>query len=61
MLSGSLKSKALDPFGDYTLGTPTIDAVVSRGNAEHQGSLIYRMESGTTALEVWTDETTCGI
>ena len=59
MLSGSLKSKVLDPNGEYTLGTPQIDAVVNPGPGEHQGSLIYRMESGSTALEVWTDESTC--
>ncbi|MFT5155192.1 MAG: hypothetical protein ACI841_005203, partial [Planctomycetota bacterium] len=55
MLSGTLKTKALDPFGDYTLGTPVIGAHVDHGMKEHLGGLVYQLTSGCTALEVWTD------
>lgn len=56
MLSGSLKARALDPTGEFTLGTPVIDAHVDRGMKEHVGSLIYQLASGCTAIEVWTDD-----
>lgn len=56
MVSGSLKCKALDPTGEFTLGVPTIDARVDYDKAEPRGSLLYRLAEGCTAVEVWMKE-----
>lgn len=56
MVSGSLKCKALDPNGEFTLGVPQIDARVEYDRSEHCGSLLYRLAEGCTAIEVWMQE-----
>ena len=56
MLTGSLKCKALDTRGDFSLGTPAIGRRVEMKYENHLGGLVYKLSSGCTAVEVWMDE-----
>ncbi len=56
MVSGALKCKALDPFGEYTLGTPRIDNNITHDLPEHAGSLVYRLSQGAAAIAVWLSD-----
>ena len=56
MLTGSLKCKALDPSGGFTLSTPSIGKSVVVDYDNHLGGLVYRLEKGCTSVEIWLDE-----
>lgn len=51
MLAGSLKTKALDPVGEFTLGLPNASPPEPQGDFE--GALVYRVADGVMSVEVW--------
>ena len=53
MLSGSMKSKALDPTGCFTLGTPRVMELAPE-EAVAEGP-VYKLSKGCTSVEVWLD------
>lgn len=53
MLAGSLKTKALDPVGNFQLGLPDFSDPNPQGEIE--GALVYRVAKGIMSVEVWLD------
>lgn len=56
MVTGSLKTRALDPRGDFQLSTPTIDAKVHVEHEHKTGRLVYQLAEGNIAVEIWLSE-----
>lgn len=56
MVTGSLKTRALDPNGAFNLGTPVIDARVELEHEHQAGRLVYRLSQGSVAVEIWFSE-----
>jgi CheY-specific phosphatase CheX len=55
MVSGSLKHKALDHLGEFSLGTPKIETYARHETDLRCGLLVYRLSNGHVAVEVWMD------
>ncbi|MBK7877311.1 MAG: chemotaxis protein CheX [Planctomycetes bacterium] len=53
MVTGALKTRALDPHGDFRLTVPTIDTCVSVPVPHHGGRLVYKLAQGSAAIEIW--------
>lgn len=53
MLAGSLKTKVLDPAGNFHLGLPEFDQPAPQGEIE--GALVYKVAQGVMSVEVWLD------
>jgi CheY-specific phosphatase CheX len=51
MLAGSLKTKALDPVGNFQLGLPDFGEPKPEG--EMEGGLVYKVAEGVMSVEVW--------
>lgn len=51
MLAGALKTKALDPLGDFQLGLPQF--IEPEAESIVDGALVYRVESGVMSVELW--------
>ena len=56
MVTGSLKTKLLDPRGEYQLSTPTIDTCVDVEHEHQAGKLAYELTSGPVSIEIWLSE-----
>ncbi|MCB9915212.1 MAG: chemotaxis protein CheX [Planctomycetes bacterium] len=56
MVTGSLKTRALDPCGNFQLGTPTIDTRIHVDHAHHSGRLVFSLGQGNFAVEIWLSE-----
>ena len=56
MVTGSLKTRALDPRGAFQLGTPTIDARVHVEHEHRTGRLVFLLAEGNVAVEIWLSE-----
>ena len=56
MVTGTLKTRLLDPNGDFELSTPFIAARVSVGHQHQAGKLVYELKSGAVAIEIWLSE-----
>jgi CheY-specific phosphatase CheX len=56
MVTGSLKTRALDPYGTFSLGVPQFGAGVQPPGARKQSQLRFRMSEGCAAIEIWMEE-----
>jgi len=56
MVTGSLKTRALDPHGSFQLEPPRIDTRVNIDNNHHAGSLVFELHQGSVAVEIWLSE-----
>ena len=55
MVGGLLKSKALDPHGQYSLAVPVVETRVDRDELERLGHLVYQLSEGRMAVEIWLE------
>jgi hypothetical protein len=53
MLTGWLKSHALDPFGAVSMGVPSLVRAARDAQSLPVGALVYRASGGAFALELW--------
>lgn len=53
MVTGSLKTKALDPKGEFHMSTPTVSNEPRVPVGDPSGSLAYRLSQGLVAVEIW--------
>jgi hypothetical protein len=53
MVTGLLKTRALDPRGIFQLGTPRKPDATARFGTKPMGELLYRLSRGALSLEVW--------
>ncbi len=56
ILGELMKVNALDPYGDYTLGSPQFVQPSGGASGEEAGSLLYRQVRGALSLEVWVGD-----
>ncbi len=56
MVTGSLKTRVLDPRGSFVLGTPTIATKIHVDHEHRTGRLVFELAEGNVAVEVWLDE-----
>ena len=56
MVTGSLKTRALDPRGTFQLGTPTIATKVHVPHEHQTGRLVFALSQGNVAVEIWLSE-----
>lgn len=56
LVTGVLKTKALDPVATFTVGVPTIVTPVPSNEREvRSGSLAYKLSQGLMSVEIWLD------
>ena len=55
MVTGVLKTKALDPVGSFHLGLPEIRPAVSSAEHADHSQLIYELSGGLFKAEIWLD------
>jgi len=55
MVTGSLKTRALDPYGVFSLGVPKFGSG-PQSRARRTGQLRFRMSEGCAAIEIWIEE-----
>ena len=53
MVTGALKTRALDPHGNFRLTVPQIDTRVEVSAPHHGGRLVYKLSQGSAAIEIW--------
>lgn len=53
MVTGALKTSALDPHGAFRLAVPRIDTQVSVQHPHQAGRLVYELAQGSAAVEIW--------
>lgn len=53
MITGWLKSQALDPIGEFTMSVPFLDRTQRAELGEPAGALVYRTAGGEFAVELW--------
>ncbi len=53
IIGGLMKTKALDPFGDYALGIPRIVTHPVDAEGDRAGCLLFSREQDMVTLEVW--------
>lgn len=56
MVTGALKTRALDPHGDFRISLPRIDTKVDVGMPVACGQIVYRLAQGCAAVEIWIDD-----
>lgn len=56
MLTGSLKTKPLDPPGDFKVSIPFINDAHRDPIGPSCGALVYRLQKGLVSLEIWRRE-----
>lgn len=56
MVTGALKTRALDPHGEFRISLPTIDTKVDSGMPVACGRLVYRLAQGCAAVEIWIED-----
>lgn len=56
MVTGALKTRALDPHGDFRISLPRIDSKVDVGMPVACGRLVYRLAQGCAAIEIWLED-----
>lgn len=56
MVTGALKTRALDPSGNFELTIPVIDTKVQIEHEHPAGRLAFKLADGGVAVEVWLDE-----
>lgn len=55
MVTGTVKTKALDPLGDFHMSTPEVIQSVAAIQGDQCGTLAYRLTQGIVSLEIWVD------
>ena len=55
MVTGSVKTKALDPLGEFHMSTPEVIQAVAEIQGDPCGTLAYRLTQGLVSLEIWVD------
>lgn len=53
MVTGALKTRALDPHGTFRLGVPKLDTRVNLPQPRRCGQLVFRVSQGAAAIEIW--------
>jgi hypothetical protein len=53
MVTGFLKTRALDPLGSFTLGLPFMKEAPREPSGTGCGALLYHLEQGAISLEIW--------
>ncbi len=56
MVTGALKTRALDPAGCFELTIPVIDTKVNVEYENPAGRLAFKLADGGVAVEVWLEE-----
>lgn len=56
MVTGALKTRALDPSGNFSLTIPVIDTKVHIEHEHPAGALAFKLSDGAVAVEVWLSE-----
>ena len=56
MVTGVVKTKMLDPQGDFEIGCPKINLDQGERPAVRAGTLAYHLERGVVAVEIWIYE-----
>jgi CheY-specific phosphatase CheX len=56
LITGRMKTVALDPHGAFTMGTPQVETHLPRDGERHLGMLVFRLEAGALAAEIWLAE-----
>ena len=56
MVTGVVKTKMLDPRGDFTIGCPQINLEQTDRAALRTGTLAYRLKRGVVAVEIWIED-----
>jgi len=56
MMAGSLKTKGLDPHGDFHISVPRVSGPESERDGTQRGSLAYRLEQGLISVEIRMDD-----
>ncbi len=56
MVTGVLKTKALDPVGDFHMTVPEVTTSAPDGVGDTCGVLAYRLSKGLVSMEIWVDE-----
>jgi CheY-specific phosphatase CheX len=58
MVTGALKTRALDPEGSFELSTPRIATRVVVEHEHPGGRLVFELAEGAVAIEIWLSEGT---
>lgn len=53
MVTGVVKTKMLDPRGEFTIGCPKINISEGGRSGVRAGTLAYRLSRGVVAVEIW--------
>jgi CheY-specific phosphatase CheX len=56
MVTGVVKTQALDPRGSFEMGIPEVSEHSRARQGEHLGSLAYRLTEGMISVEVWVKD-----
>lgn len=56
MVTGSLKTRVLDPGGTFNLSVPRIDTKVHVEHTHPAGGLVFELVQGAVSVEIWLDE-----
>lgn len=56
MVSGTLKRRALDHLGEFSLSIPKLEAYTRKETDQRCGLLVYFLSNGHVTVEVWMDE-----
>lgn len=53
LVTGTLKTKVLDPVAEFAMGVPRTEGPLPEGREKHEGALAYRLSTGSISAEVW--------
>lgn len=53
MVTGALKTRALDPHGTFRLSVPKLDTLVNLPEQRRCGRLVFQLSEGSAAIEIW--------
>jgi len=54
MVTGTVKSKALDPVAEFSMGTPEVSAACEESRLN--SNMIFQLSSGVMSAELWIDQ-----
>lgn len=53
MVTGALKTRALDPHGSFRLSVPKLDTLVNLPEQRRCGRLVFQLSEGSASIEIW--------
>jgi len=53
MVTGALKTRALDPHGTFRLSVPKLDTRAALAEPRRCGRLVFQVSEGSAAIEIW--------